>query len=262
MFAATDIGFARGGRQIVRPCSLELRPGEVTVVIGPNGAGKSSLMKLLCGEIRPDQGRVTHCGNDIADMAPLELARCRAVLPQSTVLSFSFSVLEVVRMGALAHGARDPRRAAEVALERVGLLDRQAMPYQRLSGGQQQRVQFARVLAQVPQAVEDGMPKALFLDEPTSSLDITHQISVLETAKDFARAGGVVLAVLHDLNLAAEFADRLIVMREGEVFASGTVGETLSEAMVRQVYGIAGAVGRLPVDPVPYVLTQSRKRAG
>ena len=129
-----------------------------------------------------------------------------------------------------------------------------------LSGGEQQRVQFARALAQVPNPMENGEARALFLDEPTASLDIGHQIAVLETARDFASGGGLVLAILHDLNLAAEFADQLIVMHGGRVTASGPSLETISDETIARVYGIGGVVGRLPARHIPYVLPQSRHR--
>lgn len=129
-----------------------------------------------------------------------------------------------------------------------------------MSGGEQQRVQFARALAQVPQPISDGIPNALFLDEPTASLDLGHQISVLETARDFASGGGIVLAILHDLNLAAEFADHLVVLHNGKVVKSGVCADAITDDIIAKVYGIGGAVGRLPAAHMPYVLPQSRHR--
>lgn len=262
MIEADNVSFTHAGRQIIPELALTLAPGSVTVVIGPNGAGKSTLLKLICGELRPTSGHVTYHGQDIAGMAAPALARRRAVLPQSTELSFPFTALEVVRMGAVAYGSRQASADALSALARVGLAGFGPRPYHRLSGGEQQRVQFARALAQLPQAVEENEPRALFLDEPTASLDLSHQIAVLETARQFARAGGIVMAVLHDLNLAAEFADRLVVMREGRIVAAGAPQETLSEALVADVYGINGAVGRLPPEAIPFVLSQARLSAG
>ena len=257
MIRADQIQFSRGGRRLLDAVSLAVEPQKMTVIIGPNGAGKSTLLKLLSGEIRPDSGRVSVDGRDIGSLSARELAERRAVLPQSLMLSFPFTALEVVRMGAIAYGSLDPSRDARMALARVGLAGFEARSYQALSGGEQQRVQFARVLAQAPSAIEGGMPRALFLDEPTSSLDIGHQIAVLEIARDFARAGGAVLAILHDLNLAAEFADHLVVLHRGQVAASGGARETLTDAVISRVYGISGAVGRIPGD-LPFVLPQAR----
>lgn len=257
MIRASNLMTVRGGRRLVDDVSIALEPGTMTVVIGPNGAGKSTLLKLLSGEIRPDGGTIKVDGLDIGDLTARELAERRAVLPQSLMLSFPFTALEVVRMGAIAHGSLNPSRDARTALGRVGLAGFEARSYQALSGGEQQRVQFARVLAQAPNAVEDGKPKALYLDEPTSSLDIGHQIAVLEIARDFARVGGAVLAILHDLNLAAEFADHLVVLHRGRVAASGAVGDTLTDRVISEVYGISGAVGRVPQN-LPFVLPQAR----
>jgi iron complex transport system ATP-binding protein len=260
MIAAADITVTRSGRKLLDSVGVALRPGQFTVVIGPNGAGKSTLMKVLSGEIKPDQGSVSYYGTSVHLCRPAELAKRRAVLPQATQLAFPFTALEIARMGAVAQGSVNPTEEARWALSRVGLRGFEDRPYPSLSGGEQQRVQFARALAQVPQPVVDGVPRALFLDEPTASLDLGHQISVLEIARDFAAAGGIVLAILHDLNLAAEFADHLVVLNHGRVASEGPCAETVSDEIVASVYGIAGAVGRVPVAHIPYVLPQSRHR--
>lgn len=260
MIGASGITITRSGRKLLDDVRVDLEPGKINVIIGPNGAGKSTLMKVLCGEMLPDTGSVHYRGVGIGVYSPMQLARLRAVLPQSTALAFPFTVLEIVRMGAVAQGSRKPDEDARKALAKAGLQGFENRSYPVLSGGEQQRVQFARALAQVPYPVENGEPRALFLDEPTASLDIGHQISVLETARDFARGGGLVLAILHDLNLAAEFADHLMVMHHGAVTAEGASFETISDATIAKVYGIGGAVGRLPAAHIPYVLPQSRHR--
>ncbi len=261
MIKAHEVSVIRGGRRLLDSVSLTLQPGCFTVVIGPNGAGKSTLLKVFCGELAPDQGAVSYQDRPIRTLSALELAAERAVLPQSTALSFPFTALEVVRMGAIAHGSLEPGLAARQALARVGLAGFDGRDYNALSGGEQQRVQLARVLAQMPEPVANGRPRAIFLDEPTASLDIGHQISVLELARDFARRGGSVLAILHDLNLAAEFADHLAVLHQGRLVAEGSVANTLTDHVVSTVYGIAGAVGRTPPPGTPYVLPQARRRA-
>ncbi len=260
MIIADKVTVSRSGRKLIDTISIELKPGQFTVVIGPNGAGKSTLMKVLSGEMKPDSGVVSYYGASVDLCQPADLAKRRAVLPQATQLAFPFTALEIARMGAVAHGALNPSEEARKALSRVGLRGFESRPYPSMSGGEQQRVQFARALAQVPQAVVDGVPRALFLDEPTASLDLGHQISVLETARDFAAAGGMVLAILHDLNLAAEFADHLVVLHHGRVVAEGACHETVNDDMIASVYGIAGAVGRVPAAHIPYVLPQSRTR--
>ena len=260
MIIADKVTVSRSGRKLIDNISIALKPGQFTVVIGPNGAGKSTLMKVLSGEMKPDSGLVSYYDTPVELCQPVDLAKRRAVLPQATQLAFPFTALEIARMGAVAQGALNPTEEARKALSRVGLRGFESRPYPSMSGGEQQRVQFARALAQVPQAVVDGVPRALFLDEPTASLDLGHQISVLETARDFACAGGMVLAILHDLNLAAEFADHLVVLNNGRVVAEGACHETVSDDIIASVYGIAGAVGRVPAAHIPYVLPQSRHR--
>jgi iron complex transport system ATP-binding protein len=260
MILAENVTVSRSGRKLIDDITIGLEPGKFTVVIGPNGAGKSTLMKVLSGEMKPDSGQVSYYGVDVDLCQPADLARRRAVLPQATQLAFPFTALEIARMGAVAQGALNPSEEARKALSRVGLRGFESRPYPSMSGGEQQRVQFARALAQVPQPVMEDVPRALFLDEPTASLDLGHQISVLETARDFASAGGMVLAILHDLNLAAEFADHLVVLDHGRVVAEGACQETVSDEIISTVYGIAGAVGRVPAAHIPYVLPQSRHR--
>jgi iron complex transport system ATP-binding protein len=260
MISARGITVVRSGRRLLDDVSITLEPGTFSVIIGPNGAGKSTLMKVLSGDMRADAGHVAYNKIDVGMFKPAQLARLRAVLPQSTVLSFPFTALEIVRMGAVAQGALKPEEQARQALAKVGLGGFEGRSYNMLSGGEQQRVQFARALAQVPYAVDNGQARALLLDEPTSSLDLGHQISVLETARDFALAGGTVLAVLHDLNLAAEFADKLIVMHHGQITACGPALETINDETIARVYGIGGTVGRIPARHIPYVLPQSRHR--
>jgi len=260
MILAEKITVTRAGRKLLDNVAIDLRAGLFTVVIGPNGAGKSTLMKVLSGEMQPDSGSVSYFGTEVGSCKPADLARQRAVLPQAVQLSFPFTALEIVRMGAVAQGSRNPTEQARQALSRVGLRGFESRPYSSLSGGEQQRVQFARALAQVPAAVVDDVPRALFLDEPTASLDLGHQISVLEVARDFAAAGGIVLAILHDLNLAAEFADHLVVLHGGKVVSQGACADTVSDETIGSVYGIAGAVGRIPAGHIPFVLPQSRHR--
>lgn len=255
---AERISLVRAGRKLLDNVGIVLEPGRFTIVIGPNGAGKSTLMKVVCGETTPDAGSVSYHGVQVELCRPADLARRRAVLPQASQLAFPFTALEIARMGAVAHGAANPIEQGRQALARVGLRGFENRPYPSLSGGEQQRVQFARALAQVPQPVADDLPMALFLDEPTASLDLGHQISVLEIARDFASAGGIVFAILHDLNLAAEFADHLVVLDHGRVVAEGAPADTINDDIIADVYGIAGAVGRLPAPHIPYVLPQSR----
>lgn len=260
MIVARSLSLERSGRCLLDRIDIELAPASFTAIIGPNGAGKSTLLKALTGEHGVKPGLISYHGEDIAALDAQTLALQRAVLPQALELSFPFTALEIVRMGAVARGDSAPEKEAEKALFRVGLAGFQDRAYPTLSGGEQQRVQFARALAQVPSAVVSGRPMALFLDEPTASLDLRHQLSVLEIARQFANDGGIVLAVLHDLNLVAEFADQVAVLDRGRLVATGDANATLTDAVITKVYGISGVVGRLPEPRVPFILPQARLR--
>ncbi|SON54582.1 Hemin import ATP-binding protein HmuV [Hartmannibacter diazotrophicus] len=260
MIEARNLTFAVAGRRLVEDVNLAATPGRLTIIIGPNGAGKSTLLKLLSGELRPSEGSVTYEGTDIGRLSAAQLARRRAVLPQSVTLAFPFTVEEIVLLGAEAGGARGRAAVAlcEAMLADVGLGGWGVRLYERLSGGEQQRVQFARVLAQIPEPYRNGKTQFLFLDEPTSSLDIRHQIDLLERARRHARLGGGVIAIVHDLNLAAEFADRIAVLSQGRLIAHGPPQETLCEEVVARVFDVSGIVGRTPPEETPFVLTQAR----
>ena len=251
-YAMADIVLARGGRRLLEDVSLALHPGTVTVVIGPNGAGKSTLLKVLAGELRPAQGRVTLEGRDIAAFPPAVLARRRAVLAQSTEVAFPFTVAEVVGIGLMGAGAGGEARI-EQALARVDLAGFAARRIEHLSGGERQRVHLARVLAQLGASGEG--PGFLLLDEPTSSLDLSHQLLVLDVARRHAQAGGGVLAILHDLNLAAMAADVLVVVEKGRIVAAGAPGEVLTDALLRTVFGVAARMNVVPEGP--FLLPQS-----
>lgn len=259
MLALDGISVRLGAREVLSGISTLVQPGRLTIAVGPNGAGKSTLMKVMTGELKPNQGRVTLRGKDLSEFSPLALAFERAVLPQSSGLAFPFTVLEVVRLGMDGRAglsAERRRREPAAALERVELGGFGARRFQELSGGEQQRVHLARVLCQIGAPVDGGKAKTLFLDEPTSSLDIRHQIAVLEIARDFADAGGAVFAILHDLNLAATFADRMLVMHAGRIAAEGTPSEVLTDGLLEEVFGIRLRVSQQPEAGVPFILPQ------
>ncbi|MFG1478091.1 heme ABC transporter ATP-binding protein [Xanthobacter sp. V4C-4] len=251
-YRAEAVRVVAGGRVLLQGVSLTVRPGTVTVLVGPNGAGKSTLLKAMSGEQRLAGGRVRLDGVDIAALAPLELARRRAVLPQAAEVAFAFSVAEVVTVGLLG-GADGAARTARLLrqVDLPGFADRR---YDSLSGGERQRVQLARVLAQLECGVA-GRAGYLFLDEPTASLDLAHQLTVLRLARAHADAGGGVLAVLHDLNLAAMVADRLVVLAHGGLIAEGGVAEVITDDVLQRAFGVRVRVGVAP--PGPFVLPQN-----
>ncbi|MFC0246760.1 heme ABC transporter ATP-binding protein [Falsochrobactrum ovis] len=260
MIETKDLSVRISGKKILHEVNFIALPRKLTVIVGPNGSGKTTLLRALSGDF-PYLGQISLDGVDFASIKPWQMAARRAVLPQASALSFPFTVREVVRIG-LTGGysgvpAREQESLPELALEKVDLAGFSGRFYQELSGGEQQRVQLARVLCQVWKPVIDGKPRYLFLDEPISSLDIRHQIVVMEIAQDFVRSGGGVIAVLHDLNLTSMFADCVAVMHKGKLDAIGSPQETLTNERIARVYECPLRVGVQLPSGVPFILPQS-----
>lgn len=255
---AHGIRIRLGRRDVLHGVDLTAREGQVTAIIGPNGSGKTTLLRALTGEIVPQAGRVSLNGRDIADMRPEFLAGMRAVLPQQSALSFPFTAAEIVRIGLTCHAGTETEHTTLIraALARVGLPDHGARLYQELSGGEQQRVQLARAMVQVRQPVTDDGPRWLLLDEPVSSLDIAHQLTVMRLVADYARRGGGVLAVMHDLNLTAMFADRILLLHRGAALGEGTPAEVMTDDLLSRAYGCKLRVGQAPEHAI-WLLPQS-----
>ncbi len=253
MYAASGVTVAVRGKVLLDSVDLDLAPGKVTVLIGPNGAGKSTLLGVMAGGRRATAGRVTLHGRALPAWPPAELAAMRSVLSQSVGVAFAFRVDEVVRLG-LAAGV--PRQRADGlvggALERVGLAGFASRDCTTLSGGEQQRVHLARALVQLAAAPGDPCARYLLLDEPTSGLDLAHQLLVVEIARAHARAGGGVLAVLHDLNLAALAADRIVALDRGRIVADGVPGEVITDRLLADTYRVGIRVNVAP--PSVFVL--------
>ncbi|MEM8538062.1 MAG: heme ABC transporter ATP-binding protein [Pseudomonadota bacterium] len=262
--SAQDITVSFGTTPILKGVSLAARPGQVTAIIGPNGSGKTTLLRAITGEVAYD-GDVLINGKNARDARPEALARMRAVLPQATQLAFPFTVLEVVRLGLTAGVAtgnpNDAGRLPSEALSRVGLKGFEGRFYAELSGGEKQRVQLARVLVQIWLPVLDGVPRWLFLDEPVSSLDIAHQLMVMQIARDYATGGGGVVAVMHDLNLTAMFADHVTLMTQGTVAAAGTPAEVIRNDTLSAAYGCVISTQSAPSDGTPWLLPQGARLA-
>lgn len=239
-----------GRRTVLHDLACSALAGEVTAIIGPNGSGKTTLLRAIASEL-PHKGHIALNGRPLGGYAQRDIAASRAVLPQASQLNFPFTVHEIVRMGADAGrnglGASEIRHLPARALERVDLTGFGHRLYAELSGGEQQRVQLARVLCQVWRPVHDGVPRLLLLDEPVASLDIRHQLMVMQIARDFATAGGGVIAVLHDLNLAALHAQHILALHDGRVVRSGTPAEVIEPGLVADVFGCALS----PVDLRP-----------
>jgi len=246
MIEARDIVYEAGGHEILRGLSADFNPGRLHLIIGPNGAGKSTFVKVLSRLLKPKAGRVAYAGVDIARAHEQELAQRRAVLSQAIEIAFPLWVHEVVMMGRYPHfsgrpTARDRAVLAEVMAycDVTGLADRS---YPTLSGGEKQRVNFARVLAQVWQPRPDG-GRYLFLDEPLTFLDIGHQIDLMRKLKEFGSAPDVVVVgVVHDLALAARFADQLVLLHDGAVLAAGPPETVMTPENVRAAFGVEPVV--------------------
>jgi iron complex transport system ATP-binding protein len=252
MLAARNLSFSVGAKTLVNSVNLEVRGGEMVALLGPNGAGKSTLLKMLCGQSRPSAGAVLFEGRELSKWAPRELARRRAVLPQSSAVPFEFTALEIVLLGRSPHGDASSHEAmAREAMEKTESLHLADRTVTTLSGGEMQRVQLARVLVQI--GLSGGAPRCLMLDEPISNLDPAHQHSALKIASDLAGDGAAVLIVLHDLNLAAQYASRLVLMKMGAIVTDGSPDEVLTEAQIGEVFGVKATVIRNPRCDAPAV---------
>jgi len=238
MLVADSLTFKIGQRQIVKDISFSIRPGELLIILGANGAGKSTLFRLLSGERSPATGSVKLNEKVITEYTAAQLALKRAVLNQQNIVNMAFTVLEIVMMGRYPHyrnapSIRDNEIGVEV-MELTGIAAFAERSYLSLSGGEQQRVQLARVLAQIW-----DVPNALLLmDEPVASLDLQYQQQTLAIAKMLTKRGFMVISILHDINLAGQYADRIIMLKNGRKWYDGTVAEVLSAKNIYEVFEI------------------------
>ncbi|MBA4503430.1 heme ABC transporter ATP-binding protein [Marinobacterium marinum] len=234
---ATALGYRIGHSQLLEGVDLDIQPGRMTAVLGPNGAGKSTLLRLLAGEMAPDSGTIHLNGRRYQHWSREEVARQVAVLPQSSSLGFAFTALEVVLMGRIPHASGHTRdlEIAQACLQETDCWHLRHRPFPVLSGGEQQRIQLARVLAQL-QDQTDNHPRYLLLDEPTAALDPAHQLLTLQLARRRADQGMGVLVILHDLNLAARFADRVLLLQQGHPLALGPTDEVLTPDRLSGLY--------------------------
>lgn len=246
ILAATDVTIAYGDRTVVDAATLTIAEGERVALVGPNGAGKSTLLRALTGVLVPRDGRVRLAGDPITDVARTALARAIAVVPEVADLPFAMPVEEVVGLGRLPHdppltGLRPSDLAAiDTALERVGILHLRKRDVRELSMGERQLVFIAVALAQ--------SAPILVVDEPTAHLDIRHQVDVMQLLVELNERDRVtIVAVLHDLALAAHFFPRVVVLDGGRIVADGTPSETLDARRIQEVFGVDPALVRLPV---------------
>lgn len=246
-------------RPVVADVSLEVRPGEIVGLIGPNGAGKTTLLRSVSGKARVFSGSVGVAERPVGSYSHMELARLVAVLPQASPSTFAFTARQFVEMGRHAHVSRfgDLSSADRAAVERaLALTDTGDLSVRRvdeLSGGDLQRLTLAQALAQEP--------AVLLLDEPTSHLDLNHRLQVLDVVRSLADGGLAVLAVFHDLDMAARYSDRLAVVARGSIHVQGTPSEVLTRSLLADVFGVAAVIGTDPVTGTVQVLPVVRSEA-
>lgn len=241
MLTARHITFRVGDKPLISDVSVSFAPARLHLIVGPNGAGKSTLIKVLARLLRPQQGTIEYEGVDVREASEAQLAKRRAVLSQAIEVAFPLTVREVVMMGRYPHFGGRPGPADDVIVDEVmaqfEVTEFSHRDYQTLSGGERQRVNFARVLAQL--WARDRGPRYLFLDEPLTFLDIRHQMDFLKKIRTFTNAPDVVtVGVVHDLNLAARFADQIVLLNEGSVIASGTPAEVLTAELIQSVFHV------------------------
>lgn len=258
LLQANNIDVSIDGTHILRDVTASLRAGELVGFIGPNGAGKTTLLKTMNGLINPTRGEICLMGKPLASYPRRQIAQVIAHVPQSTLSDFAFTTREIVLMGRSPHLGRfeieqgDDREIAAQAMARMHvdhLADRLVTT---LSGGERQRVFIARALAQ--------QPKALLLDEPTANLDVKHQLDVLEMAADLARQENLgIIAAIHDLNLAAHYCDRLVLLEDGQVLADASPEDVLTPKNLADAFEVQAQVYR---DPFTQGLRLSLTRNG
>ncbi|WP_421083894.1 heme ABC transporter ATP-binding protein [Rothia nasimurium] len=243
LLTASSLHLAYGQRQILSDINLDVTPGQVLALIGPNGAGKSTLLAILAGDTAPDTGQVILEGRPLTSYKPLELARKRAMLLQKTSVAFSYTVGQVVEMGRAPWRGTEQEAediaAVTAALDSTDTAHLAGRDVRTLSGGEAGRAHLARVLAQ--------STPLIFLDEPTAALDIRHQEQTLTLARQAAQQGAAVVVVLHDLDLAASYADRIVLLANGQIRADGEPAQVLTGDLLSEVYDYPIEVLKHPV---------------
>jgi iron complex transport system ATP-binding protein len=252
--ALNSVNAAPWGQALLQDITLTLEPGAVLALAGPNGAGKSSLLRLISGDLPIDSGQLTFCGRPLSTWPARERAQRLGVLPQLSLLNFPYTVEEVVLLGRTPHssGQTVDLDVVQRALELTDTLRLRDRLYTQLSVGEKQRTQLARVIAQIygPESLAGSL---LLLDEPTSSLDLAHQQQVLKAIRELAQQGCSVVLVIHDLNLAASIADRILVLTQGRQAALGTPDEVFTPALFRQVFGVDVTISTHPQGGFPLI---------
>lgn len=238
MVQVSTLTFKAGSRILIDELSFTAQPGEMLAILGANGAGKSTLMKLLCRELKPFRGNIKINQQPLNDYKLAHLAKTRAVLSQHHTVSVSFLTEEMVMMGRYPHFDQHPsandEKIVKQAMQKTGTTHLIGRDYHTLSGGEQQRVQLARVIAQI----YDSPQACLFLDEPTNGLDLQYQQQIMVLARALADQGYCVICILHDINFASQFADRILMLKDGKKVAEGTPREVINQQHILETFNI------------------------
>ncbi|OIN59622.1 heme ABC transporter ATP-binding protein [Arsenicibacter rosenii] len=270
MIHAQHLSYSLGGRTLLQPQTICVRPGELVAVAGANGAGKSTLLKLLSRDLAPTSGTIQLNRQALSAYPARDLAKCRAVLTQQNTLSFPFSIYELVMMGRYPHFDHQPTgqdlAVVDYVLHQTDLAHMTHRSVLSLSGGEQQRVFLARVMAQLidyhelthPES-DSLMPKFLLLDEPTTGLDLYYQHALLQQARQLTRRGYGVVAILHDLNLVMQYADQVLLLHQGQSLAFGPPATALTPYTIRQAFGLDVQIIEQPALDYPIVIPITRQ---
>lgn len=254
MLQVENISVSMKGKCILHQFSFEIEAGQLLAIVGPNGAGKSTLLRAICGDFGKQQ--LSWHGELLHELDPQEVAKQRAVLTQKNALSFDFSVKEVVMMGRYPYFKNQPSKydcqVVQEMMERLQVASFAERSYHSLSGGEQQRVQTARVFAQLEEA-ESQKPKLLLLDEPLNNLDVKYQYQLLEQLVHYSKLGHLVIIVMHDLNLAAQYADQVLLLQEGVLKKSGSPEEVLQANLLEEAYQLPVKVDSNPYHNCPMI---------
>jgi iron complex transport system ATP-binding protein len=257
LLEVSSVSVTVAGKCLLDDVSFSLDRGRVAAFIGPNGAGKSTLIGVLSGALKASSGTVKISAFDLGSLAPGVLAHHRAVLSQHVSVAFAMTVSDIVQMGLGARSSTADKALVEETLAELDLHHLAGRAVNTLSGGERQRTHFARVLVQAASGRRHGGSGILLLDEPTTGLDLNHQLKMLSSFRRHAVDGMLVVAVLHDLNLAALVADQVFVFDRGRLDSAGHPAEVINDAMIERVFGVRLRVGQAPSDGIPFVLLQA-----